>query len=97
MKYLPSASSYRMLKLRQHQVHPAVHEEKEPSSNIKQAFIHLSDNSTFNTEFFFRFLVFCCLVYWLNHLPEYLDHEVYYLHGTDEREASEEPHGSSYS
>ena len=26
-----------------------------------------------------------------------LDHEVNYLHGTDEREASEEPHGSSYS
>ena len=29
--------------------------------------------------------------------PQYLDCEVDYLHGTDEREASEEPHGSSYS
>ena len=33
----------------------------------------------------------------MNHLPDYLDHIVEYLHGTNEREASEEPHGSSYS
>ena len=38
-----------------------------------------------------------CLRFSFYHLPEYLGHEVYYLHGTDEREASEEPHGSSYS
>ena len=29
--------------------------------------------------------------------PEYLDHEVEYLHSTDEREASEKSHGSPYS
>ena len=33
----------------------------------------------------------------MNQLPEYLDCEVDNLHRTDEREASEEPHGSSYS
>ena len=30
------------------------------------------------------------------YVSHYLGHEVYNLHGTDEREASEEPHGSSY-
>ena len=30
-------------------------------------------------------------------LHQNLDHKVKYLHPTDEREASEEPHGSSYS
>ena len=30
------------------------------------------------------------------YISQYLGHEVYYLHPTDEREASEEPHGSSY-
>ena len=30
-------------------------------------------------------------------LQQNLDHEVEYLHRTDEREASEEPHGSSNS
>ena len=33
----------------------------------------------------------------LDRFPDDLDHEVYDLHRTDEREASEEPHGSSYS
>ena len=32
-----------------------------------------------------------------HHAQQDLDPEVEYLHPTDEREASEEPHGSSYS
>ena len=31
-----------------------------------------------------------------HHSQQDLDNEVEYLHRTDEREASEEPHGSSY-
>ena len=37
------------------------------------------------------------MLYFSDHIPEDPDHEVEDLHGADEREAGEEPHGASYS
>ena len=55
--------------------------------------IFICDNYFYKTDLF---MIPGNYLFPRKYISQYLGHEVYYLHPTDEREASEEPHGSSY-